>query len=124
MPAAQAVPVLRRGLAPRSVDDVAKSYGMTTEQFAAKAGIAIRTLRHRRAKGQMLSTEHSEKVLRAARIQRLAKRIFTTDVAVAAWMQTPAPALDGALPIDLLDTEIGARLVEDVLGGIAYGNVL
>ena len=37
------------------------------------------------------------------------------------WLTTPNKALGGEKPIDLLDTDTGARKVEDVLGRIAYG---
>jgi putative toxin-antitoxin system antitoxin component (TIGR02293 family) len=37
------------------------------------------------------------------------------------WLRTPNRALGGERPLDLLDTDVGAREVEDVLGRIAYG---
>jgi uncharacterized protein (DUF2384 family) len=39
------------------------------------------------------------------------------------WLQRPNRALNGELPIRLLDTDIGARQVEDILGKIEHGNV-
>ena len=38
-----------------------------------------------------------------------------------AWLGTPNRALGGECPLDQLDSHIGARMVEDVLGRIAYG---
>jgi putative toxin-antitoxin system antitoxin component (TIGR02293 family) len=38
-----------------------------------------------------------------------------------AWLGTPNRALGGDRPLDLLDTDLGARMVEDILGRIAYG---
>ena len=35
----------------------------------------------------------------------------------------PCPELGGKTPLELIDTEPGARLVENVLGRIAYGGV-
>ena len=37
------------------------------------------------------------------------------------WLGTPNRALGGDRPLDLLDTDMGARMVEDILGRIAYG---
>jgi putative toxin-antitoxin system antitoxin component (TIGR02293 family) len=37
------------------------------------------------------------------------------------WLVTPNRALGGAPPLDQLDTDTGARMVEDILGRIAYG---
>lgn len=63
-------------------------------------------------------------MVRIARIQTLARSIFSTDAAVAEWLNAPAPALHGIKPIDLVDTDTGAREIEAVLHGIAYGNVM
>ena len=37
------------------------------------------------------------------------------------WLRTQNRALGGKLPMDRLDTDLGAREVEDILGRIAYG---
>jgi putative toxin-antitoxin system antitoxin component (TIGR02293 family) len=38
-----------------------------------------------------------------------------------AWLGTANRALGGDRPLDVLDTDVGARMVEDILGRIAYG---
>jgi uncharacterized protein (DUF2384 family) len=38
-------------------------------------------------------------------------------------MRKPNRALGGSAPLKLMDTEVGARAVEGVLGRIAYGGV-
>ena len=58
------------------------------------------------------------------RVHNLARKVFTTDSAVAQWLESSAPALNGQRPLDLLDTDIGSREVEALLQGIAYGNVM
>jgi putative toxin-antitoxin system antitoxin component (TIGR02293 family) len=37
------------------------------------------------------------------------------------WLRTPNRALGGDRPLDQIDTDLGARAVEDILGRIAYG---
>jgi len=37
------------------------------------------------------------------------------------WLSTPNRALGGERPLDQLGTDPGARMVEDILGRIAYG---
>ena len=37
------------------------------------------------------------------------------------WLRTPNRALGGERPLDQLDTDLGSRAVEDILGRIAYG---
>jgi len=39
------------------------------------------------------------------------------------WLKRPNAALGGKPPIELLDTEPGARAVENVLGRIGYGGI-
>jgi putative toxin-antitoxin system antitoxin component (TIGR02293 family) len=68
--------------------------------------------------------ENKEKLDRVARAHRQARKIFTTDAAVSQWLASPAPALGGLAPIDMLDTDMGAREVEAILNGIACGNVM
>jgi putative toxin-antitoxin system antitoxin component (TIGR02293 family) len=39
----------------------------------------------------------------------------------ALWLRTPNRALAGEVPIDQLDTDLGVKEVENILGRIAYG---
>ena len=70
------------------------------------------------------SPENTGKLVRIARIQTLARAIFSADAAVAEWLNAPAPALNGIKPIDLVDTDTGAHEIEAILHGIEYGNVM
>jgi len=124
MSTTQAVGAIRTGLPAGDFDRVAKVLSMTTDMLATKLGISPRTVRDQRKKVGRLSRENSEKLVRIARIQRLARTIFTNDDAVSQWLSSPAPSLDGLSPIDLLDTDTGAREVESTLQGIAHGNVM
>ena len=64
-----------------------------------------------------------DRLYRLARIVALAKHYLGDGQAAHAWLRRPNRALGGAVPLDLLDTEPGARAVENVLGRIAYGGV-
>ena len=46
--------------------------------------------------------------------------IGNEDIA-AQWLVTPNRTLGAERPLDRLDTDLGARAVEDILGRIAYG---
>jgi putative toxin-antitoxin system antitoxin component (TIGR02293 family) len=39
----------------------------------------------------------------------------------ARWLHTPNRALSGQMPLELLDTDLGSRQVEEVLGRIEHG---
>jgi len=71
-----------------------------------------------------LSLEVSETVIRIARIRNLAHSIFTSDAAIGHWLTQPSPALDGTPPLDWLDTEAGARRIENLLCGIMHGHMI
>jgi len=84
--------------------------------------IPRRTLYARRHKAT-LSREQSDVVVRLARIQALADDVFGRRDDAHAWLREANGALGGQLPLALLDTEEGGRLVEAVLGRIAHGIV-
>jgi putative toxin-antitoxin system antitoxin component (TIGR02293 family) len=65
----------------------------------------------------------SDRLYRLARIVALAKQFLGENEIAIRWLKTPNRALGGKLPLDLIDTEPGARSVENVLGRIAYGGV-
>jgi putative toxin-antitoxin system antitoxin component (TIGR02293 family) len=60
---------------------------------------------------------------RLARITGLAKYYLGEDHAANRWLKRPNAALAGKIPLELMDTEPGARSVENVLGRIAYGGI-
>jgi len=120
-PLEKVLPQIRVGLPAAMFEQVASSIGLSTTALAEKLGIARRTLTRKRGSGAPLSKETSEKILRVARIRNLAAELFKTDASVAQWIAKPDAALGNAAPIDLLDTEVGAREVEDLLRALAHG---
>jgi putative toxin-antitoxin system antitoxin component (TIGR02293 family) len=124
MQAPYAVKAIRAGLPARAFVGVADALSLTVDELASVLGVSPRTIRDQRKKLNRLSSENTEKLVRIVRIQRQARKIFSSDEAVSDWLTTPAPTLDGAKPIDFLDTDLGAREVESILNGIAYGNVM
>jgi putative toxin-antitoxin system antitoxin component (TIGR02293 family) len=56
-----------------------------------------------------------------ARIYANAIEMIGDDQKAIEWLSTPNRAFGGEKPLDQLDTDMGARMVEDVLGRIAYG---
>jgi putative toxin-antitoxin system antitoxin component (TIGR02293 family) len=112
---------LRRGLPASMFDQVAAALGLSSSLLAEKLGVARRTLTRKHGSGKPLPADVSEKVLRVARIRNLARRVFATDQAVAQWLLKRDSALGSVAPIDILDTEIGGREVEDLLISLAHG---
>ena len=82
--------------------------------------MAPKALSERRRRGG-LTPEQSEKVVRVARVFAEALETFGSRDKALTWMRRGCAVLGGKAPIDLLDTDEGAGLVESLLGRIAHG---
>lgn len=111
--------VIERGL-PTGAIDALKGHGIT-EKEAAKFVIPRRTLGHRRAKGQALSVEESDRAVRLARILALAEATFAKPEKAMTWLRRPSAPLDDRAPLDVAGTDAGARVIENLLARIAWG---
>lgn len=80
-----------------------------------------RTFTHRKQKGQALTAEESDRLTRAVRIAGRAEEAIGNAEKAARWLRKPNRALLGKRPLDLLESDVGARMVEQVLGRIEYG---
>ncbi|MGH7564259.1 MAG: type II RES/Xre toxin-antitoxin system antitoxin [Gemmatimonadota bacterium] len=82
--------------------------------------IPRRTLGHRR-KQRTLTPEQSDRLARVVRVLLRAEEALDDPEKAARWMRGANRALAGSRPIDLLESDIGARTVEKVLGRIEHG---
>ena len=80
-----------------------------------------RTLVHRKSRREPLTHEESDRAVRIARIASLAEEVFGDDAKAARWLRKPKSRFEGRTPFDLLATEAGARLVEEMLLQLDYG---
>lgn len=89
--------------------------------LSKKLGIPQRTLTRRLSQHSRLTAAESDRTVRLARVYATAiDRIGNAEKA-AQWLRTPNRALGGSIPIDQLDTDLGVKEVENILGRIAYG---
>ncbi|SPF53510.1 conserved hypothetical protein [Candidatus Sulfopaludibacter sp. SbA4] len=80
-----------------------------------------RTLAHRIARRQPLSQAESDKAVRVARIAAMAEQVFGEPDRAWRWLRKPQRRFDGKAPIEMLATEAGARLVEEMIVQIDHG---
>jgi putative toxin-antitoxin system antitoxin component (TIGR02293 family) len=113
---------IREGLPQEAVSEVMHSAGLTLKELAASLDLSPRSLQRRRSQGRLARFE-SDRLYRLARVVALAKRYVGDAQAATRWLKRPNRALGGCTPLELIDTELGAREVERVLGRIAYGGV-
>jgi putative toxin-antitoxin system antitoxin component (TIGR02293 family) len=110
---------VREGLPITLVDEVLAD-GLLTAAELDRLAVSRKTLAHRRGLGR-LSPEQSDRLLRLLRVIAEARATFGAPDKAARWLRRPTRALDGAAPLDLLDTDIGAQRVARVLGWIDHG---
>ena len=85
--------------------------------------IPRRTLSHRVARRQPLSREESDRAVRVARVTAMAEETFGDTERAWRWMRKPKRRFDGQTPLELLATDAGARLVEELITQLDYGLV-
>jgi putative toxin-antitoxin system antitoxin component (TIGR02293 family) len=101
------------------VDD-ALSAGRISAVELDRLVLPRKTLAHRRTLGN-LTPEQSDRLARVLRIIDEAEATFADKAKAHAWLRRPSALLDGEAPLDRLDTDIGTRQVEAILGRIADG---
>ena len=83
--------------------------------------IPLRTWKHRKTRHQPLSKEESERAVRAARVLARAQAVLGHQGSALAWLRTPKRRFEGRAPVEMLRTEAGGRLVEQMLIQIDEG---
>ena len=96
------------------------SLGLQRSEIDA-AVIPLRTLQHRRSRHQKLTIEESDRVLRVIRAVSLAQSVYGTRQRALEWLRKPHPRLEGRAPLSLLKTDMGSRIVEELLIQIDEG---
>lgn len=123
------------GIAPKSDFDLAQivEKGLPTESLAllrengltftevSDIVISPRTLKHRKSRGEHLSDEETDRVVRVARIVALANEVFGNPAKALQWLRTPSDRMSGRNPLSMLRTDAGGRLVESRLWQIDEG---
>jgi putative toxin-antitoxin system antitoxin component (TIGR02293 family) len=83
--------------------------------------IPPRTRRHRAARKEPLTVEESDRAVRLARLQSFAEGVFGDPNKANLWLRRGLRELGGESPLSFARAEAGARLVETILGKIAWG---
>jgi len=113
--------VLREGLPFRTLESLAKAMEVQTAALTKIIRLAPRTLARRKESESNFSSIESDRIYRVARIMSLSIEVLGTKEKAKEWLSRPNRALGGEKPLSLLDTDIGAKQVEEVLGRIAHG---
>lgn len=70
-----------------------------------------------------LSTDESDRLVRLVKVWTFAREVWGSDAEASAFLFRPHAMLEGREPIDvMLRTDLGASLVEEILGRLKYGS--
>ena len=110
--------LVERGLPTDSLS-LLREKGLTFTEMAAI--ISPRTLKHRKARGENLSSEETDRAIRVSSVLALAETVFGNPIKAMKWLRYPNDRLAERTPLSMLHTEAGGRLIEAMLYGISEG---
>ena len=116
----KAVANIRQGLATGILETIQTRLDISRIELSQLLMISPRTL-DRRRKETVLPADESERSYRIARLTDLAAQVFGSMEKASTWFKQPNYALGNEKPIDIIQTEPGARLVERTLQQIQHG---
>jgi putative toxin-antitoxin system antitoxin component (TIGR02293 family) len=111
---------IREGLPFESIELVMERFGISREEISWALDLPARTLARRKLE-QRLRRDESDRLFRLVRIASQAAEVLGGNGQASRWLHTPNRALGGKPPLELLDTDLGSRQVEEVLGRIEHG---
>jgi putative toxin-antitoxin system antitoxin component (TIGR02293 family) len=111
---------IREGFVFAQVVALAKEAGVALGELVEFGIIPRRTFTHSKQNQRFTATQ-SARLARFFRIQQKAKATFGSADKALQWLKRPTKPLQDHAPASLLDTEEGARLVEDLLTRIDHG---
>ncbi len=115
----QVLEIVERQL-PASAINRLVALGITRPEVDALV-IPLRTLQHRRSRREKLTVEESDRVVRVARLLSQAESVYESRERALHWLRTSHPQLNGRTPLEMLKTDTGSRLVEELLVQIDEG---
>ena len=121
--------IIKKGMPSRVMHYVKKEFRLTDEVLALILGTSPRTIARRRKTVQdlhtvskeRLSPVESDRLYRFARIVALAEGVFESSEDALEWLKSVQYGLGGAIPFNMLQTDAGAREVEELLIRLEYG---
>ena len=114
---------VKRGLSIAAVDRVARF--ISPNDVSLRNRIVPKATLARRKAGteRRLSPQESDRVARMASLWTLTLDVWQSVEAAQRFLREPHPLLKGKIPFEVaVETEIGARTVEEILGRLKYGS--
>jgi len=120
-PPMEQIAAIERGLPSGALNQIARRLGLPKRRIINSLRFAQRTITAReKAKGRF-TTDESERLLRVLRVRRIVRDVFTSDEAVAEWLNAPDRSLGLRTPLEMLATGLGAAKVENLARAMVHG---
>lgn len=116
--------LVRRGLKPIVIDQLAKASHLPSADLQRFAGVDRTTVKRRADKGQALPQDAAVKTLTAAELVGQATEVFGSVEDASEWLITPHPMLQGETPMQRARTPWGLEKVREILVALRYGGVV
>ena len=111
---------IRAGLPAASALAFKAALGLTNEELASVLGVSPRTVARLDARSQ-LDPVSGDRLVRSARLYVIATEVLEDAPAAVQWLKASQRALGGAVPLELAQTDVGLRAVEELLGRMEHG---
>src|SRR5262245_23086249 len=111
---------IRSGLPFEALEAITSRFSLGATELIRILRLPQRTLA-RRKKTRILTADESDRLMRVARIAALAEETLGNSAKAGRWLHEPNPALGSIPPIAWLDTDLGAKEVEELLIRIGHG---
>jgi putative toxin-antitoxin system antitoxin component (TIGR02293 family) len=99
---------------------LAQVLAVSAESLAPTLGLSARTIRNRK----VLNADETELTYRTYRVFVRTREVLGGDEAARQWLVTPQRALGDRTPLSLLQRDVGAQEVLNLLGAIEDGGYL
>ena len=119
---AEADEQVRSGLSIELATHLQSLLGLTDEETADLMGRSRSTYTRYRNADRSLGPVEAERTVRVARILALAAVTFGSISTAKSWMREENYALGEKTPLEMAETDFGARVVRDLLRGIEHGH--
>jgi putative toxin-antitoxin system antitoxin component (TIGR02293 family) len=117
---AKEIESIRKGVRPEVIEDFLAPRAFVLKDVLERLHIPKSTYLSKKKNKKVLDSSATEKLLRLISVIKMASEIIGENE-VKSWLYKKIGSVGNHMPIDLLDTEVGHRLVEQALLQIKYG---
>lgn len=112
---------IQEGLPPTAFEQLSEMTGVGADELAELVHISRRTVARRRERGEPLDSATSERLIRLALLYVKIVEVIGDEPMSRQWLRTPRAVFSGRTPLEMAQTELGAREVEDLLLRVEHG---